>query len=73
MYIKSFIPKSTSLLLDLPDSFVGEHVRIVAAVVKTQECSPERRRSRIAQTYSKYPKADLTSLKFDREEANENS
>ncbi|WP_031527218.1 hypothetical protein [Dyadobacter crusticola] len=72
MYIKTFIPKSTSLLLDLPDDFVGEQVRIVAVVEKAQEGSRERGQKHVAETYSKYPKVDLTSLKFDREEANEN-
>ena len=72
MYKKSLIPQSTSLLLHLPKSFVGEHVRIVAVVEKTQECDLEKRRSQIAKTYSKYPKADLALLNFDREEANEN-
>jgi predicted protein tyrosine phosphatase len=73
MYTRSLIPKSTSLLLDLPDSFVGEQVRIVAVIEKPQECSREKRRSHIAETYSKYPKVDLASINFDREEANDNS
>jgi hypothetical protein len=71
MYTKTIIPETRSITLDLPLSFIGEHVRVIAVVEKEAPISGKKRRDQIAKTYSVYPKTDLSQFKFNRDEAND--
>jgi len=72
MFTKTIIPESASVVIDLPASYVGEHVRLIAVIEKEKnEFSPNDRKSQVANTYSKYPKVDLSNFKFNRDEAND--
>ena len=72
MYTKTIIPETRSITLDLPASFIGEQVRVIAVVEKDASASQEKERvNLIAKTYSVYPQVDLSSFKFNREEAND--
>ncbi|MGV3601550.1 MAG: hypothetical protein ACO1N1_10125 [Dyadobacter fermentans] len=74
MFTKNITPKTTSVTIELPESFVGEHVKLIAIIEKKkfiESLSHAERLEQIRTTYSKFPRRDLSNYKFDREEAND--
>ena len=73
MFTKTIIPDSTSVTIQLPDSYVGEEVRLIAVIEKKWNKSdqPEDKVNMIRKKYSTYPRIDLSSFSFDRDEAND--
>jgi hypothetical protein len=74
MFTKTIKPKSTSVTIDLPESFVGKDVRVTAVVEKPKDyerLTPAERLEHIKNIYSKFPRRDLSKFKFDRDEAND--
>jgi hypothetical protein len=71
MYTKTIKPKSTSVTIDLPESFVGEHVRVTAVVERKEKPRKASSLEEIHKRYSKFPRTDMSKFKFDRDEAND--
>jgi len=73
MFIKTIIPDSTSVTIQLPESYVGEEVRLIAVVEKKWNKShqPEDKVDMIRKKYSAYPRIDLSGFSFNRDEAND--
>lgn len=72
MFTQTIVPRNNKITIKLPDSFVGEAVRVIAVVEKTESSAEEEPKSKtIANRYAKYPRIDLSTFKFDREEAND--
>jgi hypothetical protein len=74
MYTTTITPETKSITIDLPDSFVGENVRLIAVVEKDYSVDVEASEftiNEIKERYSKYPKRDLSNFKFNRDDAND--
>ena len=74
MFTKTITPKSTSVTIELPKDYVGEHVKLIAIIERKKDIeklSPAERLELIKNTYSKFPRRDLSKFKFDRDEAND--
>lgn len=71
MYTKTIKPKSTSVTIDLPESFVGKHVKVTAILEKKEKPRKARSLQEIEERYSKFPRTDMSKFKFDRDEAND--
>lgn len=73
MFTKTIIPNSSSVTIQLPESFVGEEVMLIAIVQKKERTAAkaEDRIGVIKKRYSVYPRVNLTSFSFDRDEAND--
>ena len=71
MFTKTITPRKKSVTIDLPESFVGENVRLIAIVEKDDLKTVNKNVSLIENTYSKYPKLDLSDFKFNRDDAND--
>ena len=78
MIRKIVIPQERTLVLELPEEFVGKEVEVLAFAVEeeasTHENSPAthkkpERLQKIRDTFSKY-RVDMSDFKFDRDEAN---
>lgn len=73
MFIKTIIPDSNSVTILLPDSFVGEEVKLIAVVEKKQNKSESIKDeiSKIRNRYSVYPRVDVSGFTFNRDDAND--
>jgi len=72
MFTQTIVPKSNKITIRLPDNFVGEAVRLIALVEKTEEPEiAEPASDAVSSRYAKYPRVDLSTFKFDRDEAND--
>jgi hypothetical protein len=71
MYTKSITPESTSVTIDLPESFVGKHVKVTVVIEKEEIPRKAPSLEDIHERYSKFPRIDMTKFKFDRDEAND--
>lgn len=74
MFTKNITPKTTSVTIELPADFVGKNIKVTAIVEKKKDIeklSPAERLELIKNTYSKFPRRDLSKFKFDRSEAND--
>ena len=61
MFTKTIIPDSPSVTIQLPESYVGEEVRLIALVEK-KDIKPDYDKKKsvtIRQKYSTYPRIDL--------------
>ena len=71
MFTKTIIPKKKSITINLPESFIGENVRLIAIIEKDEIENKTSNAKSIQQIYSKYPKIDLSNFKFNRSDAND--
>lgn len=71
MYTKTITPESTSVTIELPESFVGKHVRVTVYVEKEDEPRKAPTLEDIERRYSRFPRIDMSKFKFDRNEAND--
>ncbi|WP_353720550.1 hypothetical protein [Dyadobacter sp. 676] len=71
MYTKTITPETTSVTIELPENFVGEHVRVIAVIERKEKPRKAKSLEEIRKRYSKFPEADLSKFKFDRDEAND--
>ncbi|MGG7663761.1 hypothetical protein [Dyadobacter sp. BHUBP1] len=74
MFTKNITPETTSVTIELPADFIGKNVKVTAMVEKKKDIeklNPTERLELIKNTYSKFPRRDLSKFKFDRNEAND--
>lgn len=71
MFTKTITPKSTSVTIDLPEDFIGKHVRVTAVVEREKSRKTAASLKDIHERYSKFPRIDMSKFKFDRDEAND--
>ncbi len=72
MFTQTIVPKSNKVTIKLPDNFVGEAVRLIALVEKPEQPEvAESTSDAVSNRYAKYPRVDLSTFKFDRDEAND--
>ncbi|TDE11999.1 hypothetical protein [Dyadobacter psychrotolerans] len=73
MFTQTIIPDKASITIQLPESFVGEEVRVIAVVEKKTDVmkSLSDRLKAVKDKYSVYPRVNLSDFTFDREEAND--
>lgn len=71
MFTKTIIPKKKSITINLPDSFIGENVRLIAIIEKNDTDVLANSADKIQKIYAKYPKVDLSGFKFNRNDAND--
>ncbi|WP_342085735.1 DUF2080 family transposase-associated protein [Dyadobacter sp. OTU695] len=74
MFTKTITPKTTSVTIELPDEYIGKNVKVTASVEvpkNYEKLTLAERLEHIKNTYSKFPRKDLSKLKFDRDEAND--
>ncbi len=71
MFTKTIVPKKKSITIDLPESFIGENVRLIAIIEKDSDKELANSADKIQTIYAKYPKLDLSSFKFNRNDAND--
>ena len=73
MFTQTIIPDNTSITIQLPESFVGEEVRVIAVVEKKTDVMKNLsdRLKAVRDKYSVYPRVDLSGFTFDRDEAND--
>ena len=73
MFTKTIILDSSSVTIQLPESYVGEEVRLIALIEKKDTKSKEARNKKeaIKKKYSVYPRIDLSGFSFNRDEAND--
>ncbi|PSL30297.1 DUF2080 family transposase-associated protein [Dyadobacter jiangsuensis] len=71
MFTKNITPKTTSVTIELPASFVGKHVKVTVVVEKEEKPHKVATLEDIERRYSKFPRIDMSKFKFDRNEAND--
>lgn len=71
MFTKNITPKTTSVTIELPESFVGKHVKVTVVVEKEEKPRKLTTLEDIERRYSKFPRIDMSKFKFDRNEAND--
>ncbi|MCE7041102.1 hypothetical protein [Dyadobacter sp. CY312] len=73
MFTKIIIPNSSSVTIQLPESFVGEEVMLIAMVEKKEKKTDTvgSKAGVIKKRYSVYPRVNLNNFSFDRDEAND--
>lgn len=73
MYTQTIIPDSPSVTIQLPDSYVGQEVRLIAIVEKkgTKSKDISDKVEKIRKKYSVYPRIDLSDFSFNRDDAND--
>ncbi|MET7259437.1 hypothetical protein ACWKW6_14030 [Dyadobacter jiangsuensis] len=71
MFTKNITPKTTSVTIELPESFVGKHVKVTVVVEKEEKPRKVTTLEDIERRYSKFPRIDMSKFKFDRNEAND--
>ena len=73
MFTKTIVPKTASVTIQLPENFIGEQVRVIATVEKrgAESMGLTEKIRDIKKRYSIYPRVDLGSFTFNRDEAND--
>ena len=73
MYTQTIIPDSPSITIQLPDSYVGQEVRLIAIVEKKEIKSTDisDKVKNIKKKYAVYPRINLADFTFNRDDAND--
>lgn len=71
MFTQTIIPKSRSVTIQLPDSFISKEVKVIAIVEKDQmSIRPKKSITDLKKEVSEIT-TNLKGFKFDRNEAND--
>jgi hypothetical protein len=71
MFTKTITPKTASVTIDLPEEYIGKNIKVTAYIERREKLPRAKSVEEIRERYSKFPKADLSKFKFDRDEAND--